>query len=139
MLWNREYPNQLKHDQLTDLEQYLDQLTDPYHYLYTNDTDDILGWAFKFARDGEKWFAVILDSSLHKKGIGTFLLDQVKDQEKSLHGWVVEHDNYRRSDGETYPSPLNFYLKNGFKIIEEIRLESSKLSAVKITWDNQSG
>lgn len=78
---------------------------------------------------------IILDSIVHLKGLGSLLLEQLKDKETALHGWVVDHNNYLKSNVETYLSPLNFYLKNEFRVVEDIRLELPHLSAVKITWE----
>jgi GNAT superfamily N-acetyltransferase len=133
-LWNQEYPLQLKYGTIESLDVYLSSLTGADHFLYTGESGEILGWAFKFSRESVKWFAVILDSSIHKQGIGTLLLDQLKNHETELNGWVVDHNDYTRADGETYVSPLAFYLKNGFKILADQRLESPQLSAAKITW-----
>lgn len=133
-LWNQEYPLQLKYKTIENLDGYLSSLTGADHFLYTGESGEILGWAFKFSRESVKWFAIILDSSIHKQGIGTLLLDQLKNHEAELSGWVVDHNDYTRANGETYISPLAFYLKNGFKILADQRLESPQLSAAKITW-----
>lgn len=37
-------------------------------------------------------------------------------------------------NGDNYISPLEFYLNNGFEILEKERLESSKITAIKIEW-----
>jgi GNAT superfamily N-acetyltransferase len=133
-LWNQEYPDQLQYKTRDDLDSYLSHLQDAAHFLYTGSSNEVLGWAFKFSRESARWFAVILDSSIHKKGIGTLLLNKLKDQETELHGWVVDHDSYLKSDAQVYFSPLAFYLKNEFKVIEGVRLESPLLSAAKIIW-----
>lgn len=138
-LWNQEYPEQLMMKTKADFEQYLSTLGAVSHSLLVGNAGEISGWAFKFTRESALWFAVILDSSKHRKGFGSILLDHVKDQETELNGWVVDHDNYLRYDGACYVSPLNFYRKNGFTVIEEIRLESAHLSAVKISWKENSG
>ena len=133
-LWNNEYPAQLRMESIADLDQYLSALVDASHILYTGSDSEILGWAFKFFRDEEKWFAVILDSSIHKKGIGSVLLHHLKENEDELNGWVIDHDNYKKSNLETYQSPIQFYIKNGFRLLENTCAESAKLSAVKILW-----
>ncbi|MFT4741942.1 MAG: hypothetical protein ACI9L9_002739, partial [Marivirga sp.] len=51
------------------------------------------------------------------------------------NGWVIDHSNERKSNGRLYISPLNFYLKNGFKKLSRNRLELDKISAVKIKWE----
>lgn len=133
-LWNTEYPEQLMMKTRADFEQYLSTLTAANHFLLIGNTGEISGWAFKFTRESALWFAVILDSSKHRKGFGSMLLNHIKDQETELNGWVVDHDDYLLYDGARYLSPLNFYRKNGFTVIEDIRLESPHLSALKISW-----
>ena len=134
-LWNQEYPEQLQCKTMTEFEQYLFTLANVNHFLLLDDANKIVGWAFKFTRDTAAWFVIILDGSVHLKGFGSLLLDQLKDKETTLNGWVVDHNHYLRSDVEIYRSPLNFYLKNGFRVIEDVRLELAHLSAVKITWE----
>lgn len=132
LLWNQEYPHQVMLETLTDLDAYLDGLSDLQHILYIS--DELLGWAFKFRRDGERWFAIIIDSSIQQKGIGTLLLNELKKEEEELNGWVINHDNYKKADTATYRSPLPFYTKNGFNVFEQIQLETAQLSGVKIVW-----
>jgi len=132
-LWNNEYPDQLNYRDLTDLNSYLSSLPGAQHFLCVRDSD-ILGWAFKFSRESETWFAIILDSSIQKQGFGTLLLDKLKADEKALSGWVVDHDRYLKTNGDTYLSPLNFYLKNGFGVNRQLRLESAQLSAAMVRW-----
>jgi len=51
-----------------------------------------------------------------------------------LNGWVVDGERYIKSNGEKYLSPLEFYKKNDFEILVGERLETEKISAVKIKW-----
>jgi len=132
-LWNEEYPGQLKYKDLDGLDIYISNLPAAKHFIYL-EHGVILGWAVKFSRESDTWFAIVLNSSIHNKGIGTLLLDKLKDGENSLSGWVVDHNQYLRANGQAYPSPLNFYLKNNFSIDQTLRLESPQLSAVKVRW-----
>ena len=134
-LWNQEYPAQLRMETIEDFDQYLSGLTDASHILYTGEANHIPGWAFKFTRNKEKWFAIILDYRIHGQGIGSMLLNQLKENETELNGWVIDHDRYKKNNLETYVSPLSFYLKNGFVIVKDTRLESAHLSAAKILWN----
>lgn len=134
-LWNNEYPDQLNYRDLNGLNSYLSDLPGARHYLCMKD-NEILGWAFKFSRDTETWFAIILDSSIQKQGVGTLILNKLKADEITLSGWVVDHDRYLKINGETYYSPLNFYLKNGFGVNRQLRLESPQLSAAMIKWQS---
>lgn len=135
-LWNQEYPAQLGYNSMNELDSYLNALKNPTHYFLINDEGIMMGWAFAFERDNEKWFAIIVDSSVHKKGMGSTLLNTLKSNETILNGWVTDHNNYTKLNGTPYPSPLDFYLKNGFEICPDTRLETDKLSAVKIRWVN---
>ncbi|NEW79312.1 MAG: GNAT family N-acetyltransferase [Gelidibacter sp.] len=135
-LWNTEYPKNLTHQNLSDFENYLNALTNQYHNLLINKNGKILGWYFDFDRNNEKWFAMILASKIHGKGFGTRLLNEAKKRESALNGWVIGKTDYLKQNGEYYKSPIPFYLKNGFQLVPEIRLELEHLSAVKITWKN---
>lgn len=134
-LWNDEFPEKLNYQTLADLEYYLSNLDDQSHILMVNDQQNIKGWYVDFIRDDVRWFAIILNANLTGKGFGTQLLNLAKEKEPLLNGWVVDHNNYKKRNGETYASPLNFYLKNGFELLPECRLELKKLSAVKIRWE----
>lgn len=133
-LWNQEYPVNVSFKALSDFDDYLNNLTDTTHYLLKNDSGEIEGWAVLFTRDEDKWFAIILDGKVKGQGKGTLLLNNLKEKQRTLYGWVVEHNNYIKQSGQTYTSPLRFYLKNGFTLCSE-RLETQKLTAVKIAWE----
>lgn len=135
-IWNAEYPAHLAHKALTDLDSYLTGLGNPEHLLVTDEAKKVIGWLVTFDRDNARWFTLLLDRTIHGKGIGSHLLDIVKNSCKELSGWVTDHGNDKRADGSTYPSPINFYKKNGFRVLENIRLEKGALSAVKIQWSN---
>jgi GNAT superfamily N-acetyltransferase len=134
-LWNTEYPVQLGLESLQQLDQYLENLINPTHFFAINEQNAIVAWAFTFFRDDLRWFAVIVDSAAQKSGIGTIMLNKIKEEEKILHGWVTDHFRYVRSDGLPYPSPLAFYIRNGFEVNEQERLETGQLSAVRIRWE----
>ncbi|MBK7426571.1 MAG: hypothetical protein IPI60_05840 [Saprospiraceae bacterium] len=132
-LWNNEYPAQLGYSDLEGFEKYLAALVNPINFILRQDKN-LLAWAVAFDREGERWFAIIVGSGTQKKGHGTLLLNTLKSEEPSLCGWVTDHERYVKSDGSPYPSPLGFYIKNGFKVLSDIRFENEKLSAVKIIW-----
>ncbi|MCG8576842.1 MAG: GNAT family N-acetyltransferase [Flavobacteriales bacterium] len=132
-LWNNEYPAKLQHESLDDFSSYLHGLGDQNHLLLLID-NEIKGWYFDFSREGEKWFALILNSDIQGKGYGSQIMDRIKSSERELNGWVIDHNNDLKSNGERYQSPLEFYTKNGFDIISDVRLELDKISAVKIKW-----
>src|SRR5688572_10517237 len=134
-LWNNEYPKELNFENMEALEEYLASLSDTTHYFLENDGNEILGWACKFLRGNEKWFAIILDEKIQAKGAGTALLNELRKNEISMNAWVIDKSKDIKLNGKIYQSPLHFYLKNHFSICPEIRLENEKLSAVKINWE----
>ena len=133
-LWNSEYPENLNYKTLQDFESYLKNLTDQSHILMFNENKNIQGWYVDFLREEERWFAILLDQKIQGQGFGTKLLNLAKEKESELNGWVIDHGNDKKLNGEFYRSPLSFYLRNGFKQLSDERLELDKLSAVKIKW-----
>lgn len=136
-LWNHEYPVNLSYNSLTEFENYLQNLTKLKHYLLTSATDLVLGWALTFDRDSEKWFAIILSEKIKGKGFGRKILNELKQVESILNGWVIDHNNDKKKNGLTYVSPLKFYEKCGFETQTDVRLELDKISAVKIKWTKE--
>jgi len=136
-LWNSEYPEGICYSEILEFEYYLRTLSNICHYLLINDKNQILGWAFTFIREDQKWFAIILNSKIHSQGYGTLLLDELKRKNSFLNGWVIDHSKEVKQNKETYNSPITFYIKNGFIINRDIRIENDKISAVKIMWKRQ--
>lgn len=136
VLWNQEYPEKLTHHTLSDFENWLHKLKNPSHLLLVDHGGKIRGWYVDFDRDNKKWFAIILDARIQGKGYGRKLLDQAKEKEAVLNGWVIDHNTDRKRNGAIYRSPLSFYLKNGFKKVESDRLELNNISAIRILWEN---
>ena len=134
-LWNNEYPTKLKHKSLEAFEVYLSPLKNQNHILIVDKFDIVKGWCMDFERTNEKWFAMILDSTLQGKGLGTKLLNKAKETNPELNGWVIDHNKDIKQNGEYYISPIEFYTKNGFKINTETRLELNTISAIKIKWN----
>lgn len=132
-IWNNEYPEKLRLEAPEDFDRYLDNLPDQTHYL-VKDGAALLGWALTFLRDDDRWFAMILDRSIQGKGIGSELLNRMKTTHPALLGWVIDHGNDRKTSGEPYVSPLDFYRKNGFGVDKGIRLELPTISAVRVNW-----
>ena len=133
-LWNSQYPVKLAYHSLADFDVYLQNLTDLTYYLWTDNESNILGWASTFTRDNEKWFAIILTETLQGKGFGRKMLDELKQHKSVLNGWVIDHDNDIKKNGEFYKSPLKFYVRCDFNILTDQRIELEKISAVKIKW-----
>jgi len=133
-LWNAEYPESLKYESVEGFEAFLNKQTNRLHFLLFDETDEIRGWLMTFTRESERWFSVIVDGKCQKKGFGTALLNEIKSRETNINGWVVAHDGYFKSGGEKYLSPLGFYRKNGFTLLQNETLENSGLDAMKINW-----
>jgi len=133
-LWNAEYPVQIQHSGIDSFDEYMSIKGNLEHYLLKDENGEIKGWLATFMREGEKWFALLVDSSEQKKGYGTRLLNEVKEFEKEINGWAIDREKDVKANGETYRSPIGFYLKNDFEILNELRLETETLSAVKIKW-----
>jgi hypothetical protein len=133
-LWNAEYPERICYKEMLEFENYLKELSEVKHFLLENDSNQILGWAFVFLREHEKWFGIIVDSKIKGKRFGTLLLEELKKRTTVLNGWATDHQKDLKQNKETYLSPLDFYTKNRFKVVNDIRIENNKISAVKIHW-----
>lgn len=136
-LWNQEFPDRLAYADLDGLDHYLVGLKKARHLLLM-DQENLMGWYCDFYRDGQRWFVMILSSTIQKKGWGSRLLAKAKASAQELHGWTIDHDKDRKQNGEVYCSPLPFYVRNGFKVVPQLRFETPRLSAVKILWKKQS-
>ncbi len=133
-LWNEEFPQKLNYTDLQQFENDLNSLADKKYYLLVDDIESVWGCLYVFTREKERWFSIILSHICQGKGYGTQLLNELKKDEPSLQGWVIDHNNDIKGDGSKYLSPLVFYMKNGFTIVSNTRLDLEKLSAVKIMW-----
>ncbi len=73
--------------------------------------------------------------SFHKgKGLGSILVERLKTENELFYGWVIDHNNDVKGNGELYQTPMPFYLKHGFVVLHEKRMETEIISAVKIKW-----
>ncbi|WP_405199136.1 GNAT family N-acetyltransferase [Christiangramia sp. LLG6405-1] len=133
-LWNNEYPRNLKYNDIAEFNEYLSKLEDQNHILLIDDNGKIEGWYSDFIRDQERWFLAILNSKIQGKKFGTQILNMAKEANEELKGWVINSDNYIKTNGQPYKSPTDFYKKQGFQILEETKLETNRLSAIKIKW-----
>ena len=132
-LWNTEYPKKLAVT-TADFNQYLKASTNQTHYFILDTTTDIVGWAYTFDRAKERWLSIIINKVHQRKGLGHLLLNLIKEKETHLSGWVIDHPNDVKENGDPYVSPLPFYIHHGFVAIPQTRLEDEKISAVKIQW-----
>lgn len=135
-LRNQESPVNLVYPTLNYFESYLDMYSkgNPIHLLIYNESRELVGWLFLYDKYGERWFVLVLDQKIQGQGYGSQLLNRAKSYGQDLAGWVIDHGNDVLTNGEPYKAPTGFYLKNGFQILNDLRLENDKLSAVKILW-----
>jgi GNAT superfamily N-acetyltransferase len=136
-IWNTEYPVKLQMPGMDEFDAFLNPLVDTKYYLLI-DSGDIAGWAATFTAGPVRSFFIMLNSAYHGKGYGTILLNALKKEAPQLFAWAIDHNNDVKPDGRPYPSPISFYLKNGFTVNNELRLENEQLSAVNILWDNDN-
>ena len=137
-LWNNEFQARIGYQDISEFDAYLAKLTDQHHILALDENDEVKGWYFDFIRENERWFAIILDQSIHGKSFGTKMLDMAKSSNTVLNAWVNDLNADLKKNGELYLSPLAFYIKNGFKVLADVRIETDILSAVKIIWEKES-
>ena len=131
-VWNRVYPQQINYENTSDFEVTLSTYKNPSHYLLKIN-QQLIGWCCVFDRDDARWFALIVDTDHQHLGFGTRLLNNAKENEKELFGWMTPINHYIKKDGSTYQSPKAFYIKNGFTITKDV-LKTDTLSTVKIHW-----
>lgn len=134
-LWNQEYPLNLK-DRFPML---LNDVHSFQHYLLDDDNKIIFAWAVYFEKDGEIRFSIIVDRKQQGKGWGKMLIQQLMTDLDEFYGWVIDRDGDLKSNGVPYQSPLEFYRKLGFEILEDQRIKTDMLQAVKIYWNGKRG
>ena len=127
-LWNEGFPLNLK----DRFELLLDGVNNFNHYLIEDEDQNILAWAVDFEKDNEIRFSIIVDKKNKRSGLGSQLLERLKNDLGEFYGWVIDHNNYKKSNGESYISPLPFYVKHGFEVLYNIRIDTEILKAVKI-------
>ncbi len=127
-LWNTEYPIKLK----GRFALLLKGVTGFTHYLIEDNKNVIIAWAVEFRQYNEIRFSVIVTEKEQGKGIGTLLINELKQDLGEFYGWVIDHNNDKKENGESYKSPLDFYIKHGFKVLKDKRIETPILRAVKI-------
>jgi GNAT superfamily N-acetyltransferase len=127
-LWNQEYPARLK-DRFAIL---FEGACDYDHYIIEDNSGNVLAWAANFEKDNEVRFSIIVDNKQQGRGLGTLLVNRLKEELNDIYGWVVDRDDDKKVDGQNYRSPLLFYVKNGFEILSDQRIDNELLNAVKI-------
>ena len=133
-LWNSEYPVNLVFSRISEFDDYLNERPNKKHFLLIDSSGEIAGWSCVFDRENARWFAIIINGKMQGQGFGVKMIDALKSAEKRFFGWVIDHNDSRKSNGEVYKSPLEFYKKLGFQVRENERLEKDGISGVKIEW-----
>jgi GNAT superfamily N-acetyltransferase len=130
-MWNEEYPLKLK-DRfpllLSGIENY-------HHYVIEDLQRKILAWAVDFEKEHEIRFSIIVDSNFQGRGFGSLLVEKLKKENNLLYGWVIDHNNDLKSNGTYYKTPVPFYLKHGFEILNDKRIDNEMINAVKVKWN----
>ncbi len=129
-LWNDEYPIKLK-DRFPLL---LEGVTNFTHFLIETEEHGIQAWAVVFEKDAELRFSIIVSATQQGRGLGTKLMEALKADQTILFGWVIDHNEDVKLNGEHYQTPMPFYLKQGFEILHAVRIDTEMISAVKIKW-----
>ncbi|MFN0187128.1 MAG: GNAT family N-acetyltransferase [Bacteroidia bacterium] len=132
--WNDVYPENVKFDDLTQLNSYFDGLQLVEYFLLIDSSIPATAFSFRFIRDEELWLAMLMPPSMQGKGYGSILLEELTENINSISAWVVDHERDVKADSSPYISPLSFYLKEGFEIQEGVRLETDTISAAKLVW-----
>ena len=133
-LWNKEYPEALSQKGLVEFDEYLHTLSNKNHILLLDENGTVKGWLIYFKRDNEQCFAMLVDSSLQGQGWGSRFLNLAKERNTELNGWVIDNDREPKQNGETYKSPIGFYLKNRFEVRTDIQLKKKNINGIKVTW-----
>ncbi|MEO6305398.1 MAG: GNAT family N-acetyltransferase [Bacteroidia bacterium] len=127
-LWNEEYPVNLK-DRFGVL---LDGVENYNHYFIEDEYHNIVAWAVDFEKENEVRFSIIVGSNNQGKGIGRLLVNRLKKDLGEFYGWVIDHNNDKKENGQDYQSPLLFYIKHGFEVLHNCRIDTELLKAVKV-------
>ncbi len=131
-LWNKEYPRSLHLEDAKAFDAYLESIAVCANDIYLQE-GKILGWLLTFERDQSLWFPMILDRSIQGKGIGRKLLEKIQKRHPEINGWAISKNNYPKQDGSLYRSPIGFYQKVGFSLLENT-LETKAIQAVQIQY-----
>lgn len=130
VLWNQEYPKNL----MNRFSILLGDATNYRHFILENEAQQVLGWAVLFDKENETRFSIIVGEASKGMGLGSRLMDALKQACPCFYGWVIDNDNDIKNDGSIYRSPLTFYLKHGFEVLSDQRLDTPIIKAVKVKW-----
>ncbi len=99
-----------------------------------NEFEQIIAWSVLFEKEQDLRFSILVSRKHQKHGLGSQLLSELKKEDLAFSGWVIDHDFDLLSDGRNYPSPLNFYIKNGFTVDESHHLNNEMIKAVLVRY-----
>lgn len=131
-LWNEEYPLKLK-DRFPIL---LDGASRYNHYILEDENRKLIAWAVDFEKEKQVRFSIIVGSAHKGKGLGGMLIERLKAENPEFYGWVIDHNEDLKSNGETYQTPMPFYLKHGFEILPDQRIDNEMIRAVLLKWSS---
>lgn len=132
-LWNEEYPVKL----VNRFKLLIVGIINFNHYIIEDKFNNIIAWAVDFEIDKQIRFSIIVASQYKGIGLGGMLIDKLKAENKEFYGWVIDHNDDLKSNGEKYQTPLPFYIKHGFEILHDIRKNNEMINAVKVRWKNE--
>jgi len=130
--WNEEFPVEFAKDR-QQFDQWLNGLAHRMHYvLFSGET--FSAWAMTFDRDDERWFSILIPKANQGKGYGRQLVRALQQNEPRFCGWVITEKNLNNSEGRTYRSPLDFYLKLNFRQTDIQQEFTPNIHPVKIVF-----
>lgn len=132
-LWNDEYPLKLK-DRFPIL---LDGVENFNHYIMEDANHNVIAWAVDFEKENQIRFSIIVSFCHQEKGFGGLLIEKLKQENDEFYGWVIDHNEELKSSGEFYQTPMPFYLKHGFEILNDNRIDNEMIRAVLVKWSNK--
>ncbi|MHA1973435.1 MAG: GNAT family N-acetyltransferase [Candidatus Hodarchaeales archaeon] len=138
--WNSEYPVIIDRNTVKGVQRTFMKNTEHWDLLVakkksTNESVGLLVLQHEFLNDRKNWFTIVIDRKYQRKGIGSKLIEKAKQLVDQLHGWVIPFNDYKKEDGSYYKSPINFYLKLGFKIGDDYYVEKKDLHLVEVYWE----
>lgn len=92
----------------------------------------MLAWGAYFEKDSEIRFSIIVRENQQGNGLGSMIIERIKDDLDEFYGWVIDHDTDKKANSEFYQSPLEFYIRHGFEVLTDVRIDTDMIRAVKI-------
>lgn len=133
-IWNLEYPKQSCFNTFEEFDKYVGNFEAPTHYLFKN-RNSVQAWLTTITREEKRWLVILVHPKSQKAGLGSQLLGEMKKVESQINAWITPHNDYVKSDGSTYLTPLEFYKKNGFEVTTDT-FQKDDFSGTKIQWQS---